>query len=62
MNWEECKTVDDLWEAARLQHLVFCITRSLDCNTEKCKTCAWDSFNEERWGETIKEERIKRGI
>ena len=62
MYWSECKTTADLWEAARSQHLIMCITRSLNCNTDRCKTCGWHQFDEKGWEKTIEEERIKRGI
>lgn len=59
MYWNECKTVDDLWEAARWQHMVMCITRSLSCSTEECKTCGWHPFDEEGWKPCIEREAKK---
>ena len=57
--WGDCKTVEDLWEAARTQHLIICITRSIGCSIEQCKTCGWNAFDEEEWKPRIEEELKK---
>lgn len=47
--WNDCKTIDDLWEAALTQHMIICITRSGDCDTNKCRICGWNPFNKQEW-------------
>ncbi len=28
------------------QHMILCITRSVDCTTEDCKTCGWNKYEQ----------------